>query len=82
MDIQQGCWIPRRVCPQQCINSCRYCDFRVQHTGTVRRNLTLDEIRAEAEAGIAGPLLTTPGADFNDDRELALRAGYAVGRGS
>ena len=29
-------------------------------------------------AGIAGPLLTTPGADFNDDRELALRAGYAV----
>ena len=33
-----------------CINSCRYCDFRVQHTGTVRRNLTLDEIRAEAEA--------------------------------
>ena len=33
-----------------CINSCRYCDFRRQHTGTVRRNLTLDEIRAEAEA--------------------------------
>ena len=31
-------------------------------------------------AGIAGPLLTTPGADFNDDRELALRAGYSVGR--
>ena len=31
-------------------------------------------------AGIAGPLLTTPGADFNDDRELALRAGYAVGQ--
>ena len=29
-------------------------------------------------AGIAGPLLTTPGADFDDDRELALRAGYAV----
>ena len=33
-----------------CINSCRYCDFRIQHTGTVRRNLTLDEIRAEAKA--------------------------------
>ena len=33
-----------------CVNSCRYCDFRRQHTGTVRRNLTLDEIRAEAEA--------------------------------
>ena len=31
-------------------------------------------------AGIAGPLLTTPGADFDDDRELALKAGYAVGR--
>ena len=31
-------------------------------------------------AGIAGPLLTTPGADFDDDRELALRAGYAVGK--
>ena len=30
-------------------------------------------------AGIAGPLLTTPGADFNDDRDLALSAGYAVG---
>ena len=33
-----------------CVNSCRYCDFSVQHTGTVRRNLTLDEIRVEAEA--------------------------------
>ena len=33
-------------------------------------------------AGIAGPLLTTPGADFNDDRELALRAGYSVSRKS
>lgn len=29
-------------------------------------------------AGIAGPLLTTPGADFNDDRALAVRAGYTV----
>ena len=29
-------------------------------------------------AGIAGPLLTTPGANFDDDRELAARAGYAV----
>jgi len=33
-----------------CVNSCRYCDFRIQHQGTVRRNLTLDEIRMEAEA--------------------------------
>ena len=31
-------------------------------------------------AGIAGQLLTTHGADFDDDRELALRAGYAIGR--
>ncbi|MCR5752668.1 MAG: biotin synthase BioB [Kiritimatiellae bacterium] len=30
-------------------------------------------------AGIAGPLLTTPGADYDDDRSLAVRAGYAVG---
>ena len=31
-------------------------------------------------AGIAGPLLTTPGADFDDDRELATKAGYSVGK--
>ena len=31
-------------------------------------------------AGIAGPLLTTPGADFDDDRELAIKAGYSVGK--
>ena len=31
-------------------------------------------------AGIAGPLLTTPGADFDDDRELAVRAGYSICR--
>ena len=37
-------------------------------------------IYAGMSAGIAGPLLTTPGADFDDDRELAARAGYAVGR--
>ena len=29
-------------------------------------------------AGIAGPLLTTPGADFDDDRHLAVQAGYTV----
>ena len=29
-------------------------------------------------AGIAGPLLTTPGADFDDDRQLAVQAGYSV----
>lgn len=29
-------------------------------------------------AGIAGALLTTPGANFSDDRELALRAGYMI----
>ena len=31
-------------------------------------------------AGIAGHLLTTPGADFADDRALAVAAGYAVAR--
>lgn len=35
-------------------------------------------IHVGMSAGIAGPLLTTPGADFNDDRELAIRAGYTV----
>ena len=29
-------------------------------------------------AGIAGPLLTTPGADYADDRQLAVEAGYGV----
>ena len=29
-------------------------------------------------AGIAGPLLTTPGADYADDRALAVEAGYEV----
>ena len=47
-----------------------------------RRDMS-DETAAQCiyvgmSAGIAGPLLTTPGADFNDDRELALRAGYTV----
>ncbi|MBQ7666525.1 MAG: biotin synthase BioB [Kiritimatiellae bacterium] len=37
-------------------------------------------IHAGMSAGIAGPLLTTPGADFDDDRSLAAAAGYAVGR--
>ena len=29
---------------------------------------------------IAGHLLTTPGADFDDDRHLAAQADYSVGR--
>ena len=29
-------------------------------------------------SGIAGPLLTTPGADYADDRALAAEAGYSV----
>ncbi len=37
-------------------------------------------IHVGMSAGIAGPLLTTPGADFDDDRELAVRAGYSVCR--
>ncbi len=35
-------------------------------------------IHVGISAGIAGHLLTTAGGDFNDDRELARRAGYAV----
>lgn len=29
-------------------------------------------------AGIQGPLLTTPGSDYDDDRQLAIQAGYEV----
>ncbi len=35
-------------------------------------------IRCGISAGIAGPLLTTPGADYADDRALAAEAGYEV----
>ncbi len=47
-----------------------------------RRDMT-DETAAACiyvgmSAGIAGHLLTTPGGDFDDDRELARRAGYIV----
>ena len=31
-----------------------------------------------ADRLVAGPLLTTPGADFDDDRALAAAAGYHV----
>ncbi|MGN0854888.1 MAG: radical SAM protein [Kiritimatiellia bacterium] len=59
-----------------CVNSCRYCDFRIQHKGTPRRNLTLEEIGAEAEAikqtGIDS-LLVVAGGDprVNTVRHLA-----------
>ncbi len=47
-----------------------------------RRDLSDETARRAIEvgisAGIAGPLLTTPGADFADDRQLALEAGYHV----
>ena len=47
-----------------------------------RRDLS-DETAARAidvgiSAGIAGPLLTTPGADYDDDRQLAHNAGYRM----
>lgn len=49
-----------------------------------RRDMS-DETAARAiyvgiSAGIAGPLLTTPGADFADDRQLAKNAGYSFPR--
>lgn len=47
-----------------------------------RRDLTDDEARrcifVGINAGIAGPLLTTPGAVYADDRALALEAGYSI----
>ena len=47
-----------------------------------RRDMTDDEARkciyTGVNAGIAGPLLTTPGADYDDDRALAKEAGYSV----
>lgn len=47
-----------------------------------RRDMS-DETAARAidvgiSAGIAGPLLTTPGGDYDDDRHLAVQAGYDV----
>ncbi len=33
-----------------CVNNCLYCGFRAGNDGAVRRRLSLDEIRAEAEA--------------------------------
>ena len=49
-----------------CVNSCRYCDFRRTHTGTVRKNLTMDEIRREAQAirdGGVDSILVVAGED-------------------
>lgn len=47
-----------------------------------RRDMSDDTARKCIEvgisAGIAGPLLTTPGAVYSDDRQLALDAGYSV----
>ncbi|MBR1870222.1 MAG: biotin synthase BioB [Kiritimatiellae bacterium] len=47
-----------------------------------RRDLTDDDARrciyVGMSAGIAGPLLTTPGAIYEDDRALAVEAGYDV----
>ncbi len=47
-----------------------------------RRDLTDDEARrcihVGVNAGIAGPLLTTPGAVYADDRSLAEEAGYDI----
>lgn len=47
-----------------------------------RRDLTDDEaarcVYVGINAGIQGPLLTTPGSDYADDRQLAKNAGYRV----
>jgi 2-iminoacetate synthase len=36
-----------------CVNACRYCGFRRDNGATVRRRLTIDEIRRETEALVA-----------------------------
>lgn len=45
-----------------------------------RRDLTDEEaarcVYVGVNAGIQGPLLTTPGSDYADDRQLAMNAGY------
>lgn len=47
-----------------------------------RRDLTDEEaakcVYVGINSGIQGPLLTTPGSDYADDRQLAKNAGYAV----
>lgn len=47
-----------------------------------RRDLTDEEaarcVWVGMNAGIQGPLLTTPGSDYADDRQLAKNAGYAI----
>lgn len=47
-----------------------------------RRDLTDEEasrcVYAGINAGIQGPLLTTPGSDYADDRQLAKNAGFAI----
>lgn len=47
-----------------------------------RRDLTDEEaercVYVGMNAGIQGPLLTTPGSDYADDRQLAKNAGYDV----
>ena len=68
-----------------CVNNCKYCGFRTGNTHAVRRKLSMDEIRAEAEA-LAGAIghkrlifvtgeHPASGAHYIAD---ALRAIYAV----
>lgn len=37
-------------CSNLCVNNCRYCGFKKDNTNEIRRKLTIDEIRQEAEA--------------------------------
>ena len=53
----------------------------IRFAGGRRRLSDADAARAiyvGIDAGIQGPLLTTPGSDYDDDRHLAARAGYAT----
>jgi 2-iminoacetate synthase len=59
-DIKEKVYGPRVVtfaplyCSNLCLNSCLYCGFRRENAGQQRRRLTLEEVRAETSALIAG----------------------------
>ena len=46
--------------------------------GVIASKTSRHTIAVGIDAGIQGPLLTTPGKDYADDRQLALAAGYEV----
>jgi 2-iminoacetate synthase len=59
-DIKEKVYGPRVVtfaplyCSNLCLNSCLYCGFRRENRDQQRRRLTLEEVRAETSALVAG----------------------------